>query len=45
MRAPTSDLPVAFDNVALRIGEVSVVRELNLTLATGSTTVLLGPNG
>ena len=45
MRAPTSDLPVAFDKVALRIGEVNVVRELNLTLATGSTTVLLGPNG
>ena len=45
MRAPTSDLPVSFDNVVLRIGDVGIVRELNLTLAPGSTTILLGPNG
>jgi len=45
MRAPTSDLPLSFDSVSLRFGEVSIVRDLNLTLAQGQTTILLGPNG
>jgi tungstate transport system ATP-binding protein len=45
MRAPLSELPVAFDNASLRVGAVDVVRELNLTFGPGAPTVLLGPNG
>ncbi len=45
MRAPMSDLPVAFENASLRIGAVEVVRDLSLTLGAGAPTVLLGPNG
>jgi tungstate transport system ATP-binding protein len=45
MRAPTSDLPVSFEDVSLRAGEVAIVRELSLKLAAGAPTVLLGPNG
>jgi tungstate transport system ATP-binding protein len=45
MRAPTSDLPLVFSEVSLRIGDVEVVRNLSLTLAGGTPTVLLGPNG
>ena len=45
MRAPTSDLPVAFENASLRVGDVDVVRGLDLTLAAGAATILLGPNG
>jgi tungstate transport system ATP-binding protein len=45
MRAPVTDLPVSFDDVSLRAGDVAIVRELSLTLAAGAPTVLLGPNG
>jgi tungstate transport system ATP-binding protein len=45
MRAPVSDLPVAFDKVSLRAGAVEVVRDLSLNFAGGAPTVLLGPNG
>ena len=45
MRAPVTDLPVAFENVSLRTGDVAIVRDLSLTLAPGAPTVLLGPNG
>ena len=45
MRAPTSDLPVSFESASLRVGDVSIVRELNLALAPGAPTALLGPNG
>ena len=45
MRAPVTDLPVAFDNVSLRAGAVEVVCDLSLTFAGGTPTVLLGPNG
>jgi len=45
MRAPTSDLPVSFENASLRVGDVNVVRELSLALVPGATTMLLGPNG
>ena len=45
MRAPTSDLPVAFESASLRVGDVSIVRELHLALAPGAPTGLLGPNG
>src|SRR5215218_6250403 len=45
MRAPTSELPVAFDKASLRIGAVDVVRDLTFELTPGAPTVLLGPNG
>ncbi|MGB9364544.1 MAG: ATP-binding cassette domain-containing protein, partial [Xanthobacteraceae bacterium] len=45
MRAPTTDLPVIFENASLRIGAVDVVRNLTLALIGGTPTVLLGPNG
>jgi len=45
MRAPVTDLPLAFENASLRIGEVEIVRDLALTLGSGAPTVLLGPNG
>jgi tungstate transport system ATP-binding protein len=45
VRAPTSDLPLSFERVSLRVGEVSIVRDLTLALAQGPTTILLGPNG
>jgi tungstate transport system ATP-binding protein len=45
MRAPVSDLPVAFERASLRVGNVRLVRDLDLVLGTGAPTVLLGPNG
>jgi tungstate transport system ATP-binding protein len=45
MRAPTTDLPVIFENASLRMGAVDVVRDLTLALSAGTPTVLLGPNG
>ena len=45
MRAPTSNLPVVFEGVSLRVGAVDVVRDLDLSLVPGAPTVLLGPNG
>ncbi len=45
MRAPVSDLPVAFENASLRVGDVHLLSEIDLVLGTGAPTVLLGPNG
>jgi tungstate transport system ATP-binding protein len=45
MRAPISELPVKLEQVALRVGDVSIVRDLTLGLGPGAPTVLLGPNG
>ena len=45
MRAPVSELPVRFENTSLRVGDVSIVRDLTLDLGAGAPTVLLGPNG
>jgi len=45
MRAPISDLPLAFENASLRIGGVDVVADLNLQIVSGAPTILLGPNG
>ena len=36
MRAPITDLPLAFENASLRIGEVEIVRNLALTLGSGA---------
>jgi tungstate transport system ATP-binding protein len=45
VRAPVSDLPVAFENASLRAGDVTILDRISLTLVPGAPTVLLGPNG
>jgi tungstate transport system ATP-binding protein len=45
MRAPVSDLPVAFENTSLRVGDVHVLSDIDLVLGAGAPTILLGPNG
>ena len=45
MRAPITDLPLAFESVSLRIGSVDIVDNLNLEILAGAPTILLGPNG
>lgn len=45
MRAPVTDLPVSFEDVALRASGVDIVRGLSLKFGTGAPTILLGPNG
>jgi tungstate transport system ATP-binding protein len=45
MRAPVSDLPVAFEDASLRAGEVTILDKISLIFATGAPTILLGPNG
>src|ERR1051325_7201123 len=45
MRAPISDLPLAFEDVSLRIRGADIVSNLSLEILAGGPTVLLGPNG
>jgi tungstate transport system ATP-binding protein len=45
MRAPITDLPLAFESASLRIGEVEIVSNLELDIVPGAPTILLGPNG
>jgi tungstate transport system ATP-binding protein len=45
MRAPVSNLPLAFETASLRSGPVEIVSNLTLDIGAGVPTVLLGPNG
>ena len=46
MRAPASDLPVIFSEVAVVAGEVTILDGISLVLlAASAPTVLIGPNG
>ena len=45
MRAPSSELPIVFDAVAVTAGPVTILDNISLTLAPGAPTVLIGPNG
>jgi len=45
MRAPSSDLPIVFENVSIAASGVPVLDRLSLTLQHGAPTVLIGPNG
>jgi len=45
MRAPASDLPLMFSDVAILAGQVTILDNISLTLASGPPTVLIGPNG
>jgi len=45
MHAPTSDLPLVLNDVALDAGETRILHRLNLTITRGSPTLIVGPNG
>jgi tungstate transport system ATP-binding protein len=45
MRAPTSDLPLVFDNVSLEIGGTRLVDGVDVNIAPGAPTLIVGPNG
>jgi ABC-type Mn2+/Zn2+ transport system ATPase subunit len=45
MRAPSSDLPIVFEQASLQAGDVAVLRSVSLVLGSGAPTVLIGPNG
>jgi tungstate transport system ATP-binding protein len=45
MRASSSDLPVFLDNVSLRAGSTAILDRLNLMIAPGAPTLIVGPNG
>ena len=45
MRAPITDLPLAFEHASLRARGVEIVSELDLDITSGAPTILLGPNG
>jgi tungstate transport system ATP-binding protein len=45
MRAPSTDLPIAFEDVTVAAGAVTILDRLSLTLSGGVPTVLIGPNG
>ena len=45
MRAPTSDLPLVFDQVSLEVGSTRLVDRVNLVIAPGAPTLIVGPNG
>ena len=45
MRAPSSELPIEFDDVMLTAGGVTILDDVSLTLSAGAPTVLIGPNG
>lgn len=45
MRAPTSDLPIVLEDIGVRIGAVTILDRISLTIGSGAPTVLIGPNG
>lgn len=45
MRAPASELPIAFDDVTMMAGPVTILDRITLTLGPGAPTMLIGPNG
>ena len=45
MRAPASDLPLMFSEVAIVAGDVTILDDISLMLGSGAPTVLIGPNG
>jgi tungstate transport system ATP-binding protein len=45
MRAPSSDLPIALDDVSLQAGATTILNRLSLTIAPGAPTLIVGPNG
>jgi tungstate transport system ATP-binding protein len=45
MRAPTSELPILFEDVGVDAKDVRILSEVTLALRAGAPTVLIGPNG
>jgi tungstate transport system ATP-binding protein len=45
MRAPSSDLPIRFENVSVVAGQVTILNSITLTLGPGPPTLVIGPNG
>jgi tungstate transport system ATP-binding protein len=45
MRPPVSDLPLVIEDVSLLARDVTILRDLTLTIGVGGPTVLIGPNG
>jgi tungstate transport system ATP-binding protein len=45
MRAPTSDLPLVFDDVSLDVGVTRLIDRVDLSIAPGAPTLIVGPNG
>ena len=45
MHAPAADLPVVLKEASLRVGEVTILDRVSLSLGPGRPTVLIGPNG
>ncbi len=45
MRAPSSDLPIVFEDACVRARDVAILERIGLALGPGEPTVLIGPNG
>jgi tungstate transport system ATP-binding protein len=45
LRAPSSDLPIRFENATVETGAVLALDRVSLTIEPGAPTVLIGPNG
>jgi len=45
MRAPASDLPVVLENVSLQAGGTAILDRISFTIAAGTPTMIIGPNG
>ena len=45
MHAPLTNLPIAFDDVSVVAGAVTVLERVSLSIDAGAPTVLIGPNG
>jgi tungstate transport system ATP-binding protein len=45
MRDSASTLPLTFEDVAFQVGDIPILRAVNLAIEAGPPTVLIGPNG
>ncbi len=45
MRAPVTDLPIVFEDVAVTVRNVTILDRISLSIAAGAPTMLVGPNG
>ena len=45
MRSPDSELPIAFEDVSIAAGDVTILDHVSLTLEAGPPTAVIGPNG
>jgi tungstate transport system ATP-binding protein len=45
MRAPVSNLPIAFEEVSVMAGAATMLDRVRITIAAGPPTILIGPNG